>query len=58
MLSVFSMLISVGMMITFMSIGFLADWTDLSKALKVILLLWVPICLIVMGWALKVARKG
>jgi MFS family permease len=58
MLSVFSMLISFGMMITFMSIGFLADWTDLSKALKVILLLWVPICLIVMGWALKVARKG
>ncbi|WP_127583702.1 MFS transporter [Paenibacillus koleovorans] len=56
MLSVFSMLISAGMMVTFTGIGVLADWTMLSTSLKIVLLMWAPVCLAVMGWALKAVR--
>lgn len=48
MLSVFSMLISAGMIITFSLIGFLADWLGLSDALKTVWIVWVPVCLAVM----------
>lgn len=51
MLSVFSMLISTGMMITFSVIGFLADWTDISTALKYVLVGWVPVCVASIFWA-------
>jgi MFS family permease len=57
MLSVFSMFISIGMMITFSGIGFLADWTGLSAALKLILMGWVPLCLAAIGLALKFNPK-
>ncbi|MDF2722127.1 MAG: transporter [Paenibacillus sp.] len=51
MLSVFSMLISAGMMITFSAIGFLADLVGLSNALKYVLAVWVPLCIAAIVWA-------
>lgn len=51
MLSVFSMLISTGMMVTFSVIGFLADWTYLSTALKYVMMVWVPIAVGAIAWA-------
>ncbi|XEC96333.1 MFS transporter [Paenibacillus tarimensis] len=57
MLSFFSMMISAGMMMTFSFIGFLADRTDLSTALKYVLLIWIPICLATMLWSLRHAKK-
>jgi MFS family permease len=57
MLSVFSMMISVGMMITYTAIGFLADRLNLSHALQTVLLIWVPLCATALGWALKGIRQ-
>ncbi|MDF2662305.1 MAG: transporter, partial [Paenibacillus sp.] len=57
MLSVFSMMISVGMMITFSVIGFLADRTNVSTALQEVLIVWVPVCLVCIGWAVKRTGK-
>jgi MFS family permease len=58
MLSVFSMQISAGMIVTFLGIGWLADGVGLARALQLILLVWVPVCLSVMVWAVKVSGKG
>lgn len=57
MLSVFSMMISVGMMITFSVIGFLADRTNVSAALQYVLIVWVPVCVLCIGWAVKRTGK-
>lgn len=51
MLSVFSMLISAGMMVTFSVIGFLADRFGLSNALIDVLAVWVPLCIASIVWA-------
>jgi MFS family permease len=53
MLSIFSMMVSGGMMLTFSAIGFLAEAFTLSSALHYALWAWIPLCLGALVWALK-----
>ncbi|QGQ98920.1 MFS transporter [Paenibacillus psychroresistens] len=53
MLSVFGMMISSGMMITFTTIGFLADAASLPIALQKWILVWIPLFAVVCLLAMK-----
>ncbi|WP_409346973.1 MFS transporter [Paenibacillus sp. MBLB4367] len=56
MLSVFSMMISAGMMVTFMGIGLLADVRGLSPAVQAVMIGWLPIMAIVTLVAARIAH--
>lgn len=58
MLSVFSMMISTGMMATFSVLGYLADRSDLATALGHVMLVWGPLCLAALVWASRRLRKS
>jgi MFS family permease len=52
MLSVFNMMVSSGMMITFFTMGYLGDRTGISEALQIMLWIWVPLQLALTVWCL------
>ncbi|UQZ87109.1 Major Facilitator Superfamily protein [Paenibacillus konkukensis] len=58
MLSVFSMMISTGMMATFLILGVLADRGGVSHAIQTVLLLWVPLLIVLLLWCLRHIRKA
>jgi MFS family permease len=57
MLSVFGMMISSGMMITFTIIGFLADAASLPEALQQWIIVWIPLFAIVCFVAMRRAGR-
>ena len=58
MLSVFNMMISCGMIVTFWTIGALADRSGVSAAIQSVLIFWIPLLLVVTLWCLRHLHHG
>lgn len=57
MLSVFNMMVSSGMIVTFWTIGFLADTRGIAEAIQDVLLVWIPLLLVILLWCLRHTSK-
>jgi MFS family permease len=57
MLSVFNMMVSSGMMVTFFTLGFLGDRNGIANALQAILWVWVPLLIVLAFWCLRYITK-
>ncbi|MDF2961260.1 MAG: transporter [Paenibacillus sp.] len=53
MLSVFNMMVSTGMMITFLLLGVLGDRNGVADALQSVLIIWVPLLFLLLIWCLR-----
>jgi hypothetical protein len=53
MLSVFNMMVSSGMIVTFFTLGYLGDKIGISFALQIILWVWVPLLFTLTLWCLR-----
>ncbi|MFD0680296.1 MULTISPECIES: MFS transporter [unclassified Paenibacillus] len=53
MLSVFNMMVSAGMMVTFLLLGVLGDHMGVFIALRSVLIVWIPLLVLTMLWCLK-----
>jgi MFS family permease len=53
MLSVFNMMVSSGMMVTFFALGFLGDRIGIVHGLQAVLWFWIPLLFLLILWCLK-----